>query len=126
MSMLDDNLDVTYIDVIRNLVIKYLKSNCEDSDFELMNGFYIFVRDGRPIETEYDNNPANWYIVSKLFTNKLYISKYPPYGISRTEHGIGLVRLKSENPNLCYMPVTLKYILEQSTKDLSNPLYISI
>ena len=122
MSMLDDNLDVTYIDVIRNLVIKYLKSNTHETNIHLMDGFYCFTSEGRLYKMEYDDNPKNWYIVFKLFSTPsiFYITKYPS-AATRSKNNLGFVRLK---PQL--IPITLETILEQSTKDLSNPLYISI
>ena len=117
-SLLDDKLDVSYIDVIRNLVIKYLKSNTYETNIILRDGFYCFTSERLPYKMEYDDNPGNWYIVFKLFSTPsiFYITKYPSEMV-RFKHNLGFVRLK---PGL--IPITLETILKQSTKDLSNPL----
>ena len=116
MSILDDKLDISYIDVIRNLVIKYLKSNTHETNIHLMDGFYYFASEGHPCKMVYDNNPDNWYIVFKLFSapSIFYIAKYPSTA-ARSKHNLGFVRLKPE-----LIPITLKTILKQSTKDSNN------
>jgi hypothetical protein len=79
-----------------------------------MDGFYCFTSEGHFYKMEYDNIPGNWYIVFKLFSTPsiFYITKYPS-AVTRSKNNLGFVRLKSE-----LIPITLKTILKQSTKDL--------
>lgn len=113
MSLLDDNFDISYIDIIRDFVLKYIKQEHRLSCIKLMDGFYGF-RLGKLYKINYDNNPANWYILYNPLINEYYISTWPRYSV-RTENKL-IMMMRTDN---CYRPakitpVTLEYILEQN------------
>lgn len=114
MSLLDDNFDISYIDIIRDFVLKYIKQeHYRLSYVKLMDGFYE-PRLGRLYKINYDNNPANWYIVYKPLRGEYYISTWPRYSI-RTKNGLIIMMRISECCELTKAePVTLEYILEQN------------
>lgn len=112
-SLLDDNFDISYIDIIRDFVLKYIKQEKPSHYIKLMDGFYGFKL-GRLYKINYDNNPANWYIVYKPLRGEYYISTWPRYSIRTENRLIMMMRTNEccEPPRI--EPVTLEYILEQN------------
>lgn len=106
MSLLDNDFDISYIDIIRDLVLKYIKQDRIFSYVKLIDGFYVFKQGGELYKTDYDNNPVNWYIVYKPVQNEFYITKYPTIE-GRRKNKVFIMRTSK-----C-TPVTLEYILEQ-------------
>lgn len=123
MSLLDDNLDLSYEDVIRSLVIDFIKNdaNIGNESFNLAKGFFRFLP--RRVELiKYDDNPINWKILSEGFTNNFYIVRNPDSQII-SDYGLNEVLIRTD---MGYFPLTLGMILSKNIKDSKYILYINM
>ena len=124
MSLLDDNFDLSYEDVIRSQVIGFItnKIGIGNESINLKKGFFHFHP--RKVElVKYDDNPINWTILTEKYTNNFYIVRNPDYRII-SEYGLSEVMINIDG--MGYFPLTLGMILSKNIKDSQYALYINI
>ena len=123
MSLLDDNFDLSREDVIRSLVIDFIKNDASigNKSIDLKKGFFHFYP--RQVELiKYDDNPINWKILSEGFTNNFYIVRNPDHQII-SDYGLNEVLIRTD---MGYFPLTLGMILSKNIKDSKYILYINM
>lgn len=124
MSLLDDNFDLSYEDVIRSHVIGFIKNSADigNESINLKKGFFHFHP--RKVElVKYDDNPINWTILTEKYTNNFYIVRDPDYQII-SDYGLGEVMINIDG--MGYFPLTLGMILSEKLKYSQYTLYINI
>lgn len=123
MSLLDDNFDLSREDVIRSLVIDFIKNdtNIGNESFNLAEGFFRFLP-GRVELIKYDDNPIDWKILSEGFTNNFYIVRNPDLRII-SDYGLNEVLIRTD---MGYFPLTIGMILSENLKYSQYNLYINI
>ena len=124
MSLLDDNFDLSYEDVIRSQVIDFIKNNADigNESINLKKGFFQFKPRSVGL-VKYDDNPINWTILTEKYTNNFYIVRNPDYRII-SDYGLGEVMINIDG--MGYFPLTLGMILSKNIKDSQYTLYINI
>ena len=124
MSLLDDNFDLSYEDVIRSQVVNFIKNNADigNESINLKKGFFHFHP--RKVElVKYDDNPINWTILTEKYTNNFYIVRNPDYRII-SEYGLSEVMINIDG--MGYFPLTIGMILSEKLKYSQYTLYINI
>lgn len=124
MSLLDDNFDLSREDVIRSLVIDFIKNdaNIGSESINLKKGFFHFHP--RRVElVKYDDNPINWKILTEKYTNNFYIARNPNWNII-SDYGLSEVLINVDG--IGYFPLTIGMILSENIKDSQYNLYINI
>ena len=124
MSLLDDNFDLSREDVIRSLVIDFIKNDTgignESIDFKKA----CFHFHPRRVElVKYDDNPINWKILAEKYTNNFYIARNPNWNII-SDYGLSEVLINVDG--MGYFPLTLGMILSENLKYSQHTLYINI
>ena len=123
MSLLDDNFDLSREDVIRSLVIDFIKNdaNIGSESIDLKKGFFHFHP--RRVElVKYDDNPINWKILTEKYTNNFYIARNPNWNII-SDYGLNEVLIRTD---MGYFPLTIGMVLSKNIKDSQYNLYINI